>query len=294
MIHTRQCFLNHMGIYCFEPLRLREAVAHVKAGRMPPIRAAAPGRPPGAFELSADGIAVIGIQGPMFKGPSKFSEADSSALRRGVREAAQSADVRGILLAIDSPGGTVAGTDDLATEVRAASKLKPVHAFIEDLGASAAYWVASQAKKITATPTSLIGSIGTLAVVEDSSGLAQMEGVVVHVVSTGAFKGAFVDGAPVLPEHLTDLQEQVDALNMHFLAAVQSGRRLSGDKLSAVSDGRLHIAEAAQSLKLIDSVGSFEDALQTLREDIKFQSSQVSKRRRAAASIALAELGGTK
>lgn len=292
MIHSRECFANHMGIYAIYHQWLAMALTNLRAGFMPPVRAAAPGRPASGFELGADGIATIPIMGPMFKGPSKFSEANTVALRQAVREAASSADVNGILLVIDSPGGTVAGTADLADEVADAAKRKPLHAFIEDLGASAAYWVASQASRISATKTTEIGSIGTLAVVEDTSGKAQIDGVVVHVISTGPFKGAFADGAPVTPEHLAELQVRVNGLNAHFLEAVTRGRKLNESKLAAVSDGRLHLAEEAQSLKLIDAVGTFEDARAALQEAITLRSSKAGRNRRAAALIALAELGG--
>lgn len=302
--HTPECFAAHMGIYACEPHWMREAVAHIKAGRAPSRRAATtdPGAP--LFMVRADGIAVVPISGPMFKGFSKYSEANTIAIRQAVREAAASADVKGILLAIDSPGGTVAGTSDLADEVAQAGTVKPVHAYIEDFGASAAYWVASQAGRITANPTAEVGSIGTLAVVEDTSGAAQMAGVVVHVISTGPYKGAFVDGAPVTPEHLADLQRRIDALNAHFLDGVARGRRMTTDTVQALADGRMHIASQAQQLGLIDAVGPLESAVSALRAQIDLraaaqnsresQDSQgaVSRRRRAAALISITELGG--
>lgn len=290
MRHTPECFANHMGFYMCEPVWMRQAVTHIKAGRLPSRREAADLAEP--FELTADGIAIIAINGPMIKGESKFSQANTMALRSAVRSAASSEAVRGIMLVIDSPGGTVAGTGDLAAEVQAAGARKPVHAFIEDLGASAAFWVASQASRITATPTAEVGSIGTVAVVEDTSGKAEMDGIVVHVISTGPYKGAFADGAPVEPEHLADLQARVDALNSHFLEAVSRGRRLGGEALAAVADGRIHIAGKAQRLGLVDAVGTFEDAAAALRQEIETRSPRASRNRRASALIALAELGG--
>lgn len=293
MLHTPECFAAHLGLYAFEPLRLRQAVAHIKAGRWPQVRASVGGRGRSLLETSDDGLALLPISGPMFKGFSKFSEANSAELRRAVREAGQSADVKGLLLVIDSPGGTVAGTDDLAAEVAAAAARKPVHAYIEDLGASAAYWVASQALRVTANPTAEVGSIGTVAVVEDSSGAAELSGIVVHVISTGPYKGAFSDGAPVSEEHLADLQRRVDALNSHFLAAVQRGRRMDRKAVESIADGRVHIASEAQRLGLVDAVGTMEEAVAELRASVEARAPQDSRRiRRAAAKIRIRQLEG--
>lgn len=291
MNHTPECFAAHMGLYCCEPLWMRQAVAAVKAGRHPVPRAAVEGRASRRLQLSGDGIAVLSLAGPMFKGRSKFSDANTLELRQAVREAAQSEDVKGLLLVVDSPGGTVAGTADLADEVRAAAGRKPVHAYIEDLGASAAFWVSSQASRVTANATAEVGSIGTVAVVEDTSGAAELAGVVVHVISTGPYKGAFTDGAPVSEEHLADLQRRVNALNGHFLDAVSRGRKMPRDQVQKLADGRMHIAADAQRLGLIDGIGTLEDAVASLREEA-LQAPQVSRRRRAAALIAQIELGG--
>ena len=76
----------------------------------------------------------------MQKGSSKFGGASTIRVRRQIREARQDEDVEAILLVVDSPGGTVAGTDELAREVGRAAEEKIVHAHIDDLGASAAFW----------------------------------------------------------------------------------------------------------------------------------------------------------
>src|SRR5581483_9650939 len=109
-------------------------------------------------------------QGMLMKGQSSMGGTSTVMARRDIRQAVADQDVAGILLAIDSPGGTVAGTDDLAAEVRQARTSKPVWAAIDDLGASAAYWVASQTQRVTVnSPTALVGSIGTLQVIRDLS-----------------------------------------------------------------------------------------------------------------------------
>ena len=261
----RACIARHLGPWMVEPHWFGKAVGLIKAG-MFQVQETEPSEFK-LFTLDRTGVATIPMIGPMMKGDSKYGGTNTLRTRRAVRRATADGDVKSIMLHIDSPGGTVSGTAELANDVRQANQRKPVFAHIEDVGASAAFWVASQARRITATPTSEVGSIGTVAVVEDSSEAAGAEGVKVHVISTGAFKGAFADGAPVTDEHLDYLKELVGDLNKHFLAGVSRGRGLSIAKVRESADGRVFLAAEGQERGLIDAVGTIDDATRNIRRE---------------------------
>ena len=141
------------------------------------------------------------------------------------------ADVRAFtLLHIDSPGGHVAGTKELADDVAAVDQSKPVHAYLEDAGASAAYWIASQARSVTANAMAMVGSLGTFTVLYDLSKAAAMEGVQVRIVSTGERKGAAAPGTPVTDADVAEAQRLVDGFDAFFRAAVRDGLRLAGGR----------------------------------------------------------------
>ena len=282
---TPKCFASHIGTWAILPRFLQGAVAAIRAGMWQSVGAAdARGEPrqpmsgttvrdPGTaqpesgspgdpmYHLTAEGVAVLELTGAMQKGRSKFGGVSTVDQRRYLRAAVADRDVKTILLVIDSPGGTVAGTQSLADDVRAADAIKPVLAHFEDLGASAAYWTGSQARRVSANRTAMVGSLGTFGVIEDSSGRAAAEGVVVHVISTGPHKGAFIDGAPVKPEQLQEYQRMVDALNEEFIKAVAGGRRVSVESARKLFDGRVHLAAEAKELLLIDAVESLDSAL---------------------------------
>ena len=285
---TPHCFANHMGLYLCEPNWLMQAVALVRAGAYPLIDARPPTPRERLYHVGTDGVAVIPMSGPLFKGGSKFSSASTVDVRRAVRQARDDPDVRGILLHIDSPGGHVAGVQELADEVRATGKVKPVHAHLDDLGASAAYWVASQARHVTANATAQVGSIGVVAIVEDSSGAAELEGVKVHVVATGDRKGDFAPGAPVSDDALAALREEVADTHEHFLAAVSRGRGMRGKRLEAVADGRTWIASKAHGLGLIDAVASEDEAFGAVVKAAKGH--RPTRRDRARTAIRLKQL----
>jgi len=162
--------------------------------------------------------------------------------------------VKKILLDIDSPGGVVAGVMETGNAIAAAGQMKKTTAQIEDLGASGAYWLASQASKITATPNTEVGSIGVYAVYVDYSKRAEEDGIQVHVVKSGEHKGMGVMGAKISDEQLAAVQEIVNGLSDNFIKAVSTGRGLSTAAVRELSDGRLWLAEKARTNGLIDSV----------------------------------------
>lgn len=215
--------------------------------------------------IDSDGIAYIEISGTLMKHrASGMASTSTVETRRLVRAAVRSKDVRGILLLIDSPGGTVAGTTDLADDIRAAATQKPTFAYIQDLGASGAYWLASQATRVSANATGLVGSIGVFSVVEDSSKAAADAGVKVHVVRFGEMKGVATPGTEVTDEQLAYMQARIDSFGQDFVRAIAQGRQLSDARAAELADGRVHKGAEALKLGLIDAVETIDQALGAL------------------------------
>lgn len=224
-------------------------------------------------------VAVIEIRGAMMKQASSLGRGTSTVLaRRQIRDAVADPNINKIMLLCESPGGTVAGTNELASDVAAAAKSKPTWAYVEDLCCSACYWVASQATKIIANPTAMVGAIGTYGVVTDESGRAEKAGIKVHVVKAGEFKGMGVPGTTITDAQLAELQRTINAMNEFFVNAVATGRKLTKARAQSLADGRIHLAAAALEHKLIDAVGSLDETF------AKF--SALTSRPAGAASVA--------
>jgi signal peptide peptidase SppA len=229
------------------------------------------------YEMAPGAIAIIEVRGVLTKYGSSLDESSSTvAVRRKVRQAANDQDVWGILLRFDSPGGSSAGTQDLAEDVAAAAARKPVYAFCEDLCASAAYWVASQCTKVFCNPSAMVGSIGTYAVVHDMSAMATQLGLKVHVVRAGEFKGAGEPGTEVTQEQLAEWQRIVDETNQFFVRGVAQGRKLPLNRVQELADGRVHIGQAAVAQDLVDGVQGLDDTLFQLQARAKKGRSKMS------------------
>ena len=284
-MHNPTCWANHMGAWLLEPQFALQAVNSIKLGLWRPIREAkaieddqhepATAGPrasrfaEGLYSLDENGIAVIPMSGVMMKGYSKYGGCSTVEVRQALRGSVRNPDVRGIMLQIDSPGGSVAGTEELGNDIAMAATKKPLHAHFDDNGNSAAFWAGSQAQWLTANRTANVGSIGTVAVIEDTSKAYEMAGVKVHVISTGDLKGAFSDGVEITDEAIAFMQDMVDAVNKHFMAAVGRGRNLSASDVKQLATGRVWLADEAKKLGLIDEVQSFDGAYKKLLGAVK-------------------------
>lgn len=213
-----------------------------------------------------DGVARIPIAGVLLKSVPRWVRAfgiDATGydeIRANLAKARESKAVRAIVLDIESPGGQVAGVEAAAAAVREAAAAKPLSAEIGSLGASASYWLASQAPTISAMPNALVGSIGVLSVYVDSSAAAERLGYKVHVVASGPHKGTGTWGAPITEAQLAVLRENIDAIAANFVRAIAGGRRVGEEKAREWATGRLWEAGRARDLGVIDKVGSVSTA----------------------------------
>jgi signal peptide peptidase SppA len=192
------------------------------------------------------------------------------AIRSQLSEAVDDPDVAAIVLDVDSPGGAVMGMTELAGEIREAREAKPIIAVANGTAASAAYWLASQADRVYATPSGQVGSIGIYAVHQDVSGALEAEGVKVSIIAAGEHK---LDGHPLQP--LTDdaraqMQHRVDAYYDQFVGDVAKGRRVSTETvLEDYGAGRTFGADEAQEAGLVDEVGTLADAVRQVARNVR-------------------------
>lgn len=260
---TEKCAAMHLDVWCAKTDVIQSMVSMIRDGVIKADMNRTTRDYKGVKYPVVDGIAVISLDGPLMKAWSKYGGTSTTWARGAIRNADIDPQIKGIMLHIDSPGGTGAGTAELGDTIRQTAK--PIHAHIDDLGASAAYWAASQANHISINRTGLSGSIGTYVSISDTSGKAEMEGVKVHVIATGGYKGAGTEGAEVTEEHLAYWQEIVNSHFAHFENAVRGGRRMLKAQFNKVSDGRVFDAEASKAMGLVDHIESFETAMMRLK-----------------------------
>jgi len=283
---TPACFQAHLGVWAILPAYLHESMAAIRSGLWRPRVAAGPALPvttdldgaappPLSYAVTPEGVGVLPLHGPSMKARSKYGGYSTVDARRQLRAMAADDRVGAILLHVDSPGGHVAGTKELADEVAAVDAVKPVHAYLEDAGASAAYWVASQARTIAANAMAMVGSLGTFTVLYDLSKSAEMDGVQVHVVSTGERKGASAPGTPVTDGDLVEAQRLVDGFDAFFRAAVRDGRELGVKEAGAIWTGSVWLGGEAKGLGLVDRVETLDATVERIAAPLRAKAAKV-------------------
>jgi len=186
----------------------------------------------GGYLKVENGIGIIAINGPIVKAPSLFERllfgaTDMDAISAAIEDAGGRQDVKGVLLDINSPGGTVVGTPELAQAVRSLATNKYVYAFTDGMMASAAYWIGSQADAIYATPSSRVGSVGVLQTVTNHTDQLKMRGISVETFAAGKYKSAGSPHMPLTDEQRAMIQANVDEIHTDFKAAVLArGRQI--------------------------------------------------------------------
>lgn len=232
-------------------------------------RGGSPPEPQSASALLSveDGIGVVAIQGPILRKPDRFAKAffgatSSEEIGAALREASARDDIKAVFLDIDSPGGTVSGTPELANAVASLNTHKPVYAFSSGLMASAAYWVASQARAIYATPSAQVGSIGVVQAVIDNSTALDKAGIKVEVFSVGKYKAMGAPGTPLTEDHRELISSNLAEIAHEFHAAVLArGRAIPAEAM----EGQTFSGRQAQRHNLAGMVADRGEAMRRLR-----------------------------
>lgn len=212
--------------------------------------------------ITADGVAIIQIDGVISKRMNLFSQISggtSSQIAGSQFDAAMADEaVKAIVLCIDSPGGTVDGTQELADKIYNARGVKPVLAYSDGMMASAAYWIGSSADAVYISgDTCTVGSIGVIATHTDVSMANAQRGVKVTEIKAGKYKGATSSNGP-LGAGESIMQAQVDHIYNVFLSTV--ARNLGVDVSTVATDmaeGRVFLGRNAIDAGLVAGVATF-------------------------------------
>jgi protease-4 len=207
----------------------------------------------GDFALSGR-VQVVDIQGELV---------ESQPILEELKRYEDSSSVRAILLNIDSPGGGVAVSQEIYSEIKRLrqKKSKIVVAYMSSTGASGAYYLACAADKIIANPGTIVGSIGVIAEWVNYADLLEWAKLRSIVFKTGEFKDTGSASRPLTDRERAYFQGLIDDMYVQFVEAVADGRKMEIQDVRALADGRVFTGRDGKERKLIDEVGNFQDAV---------------------------------
>lgn len=202
--------------------------------------------------FGGDGVGVVLIEG---------SINDSREVVSNLKQFGETRRIKAVVVRIDSPGGTVAATQEIYEEIEKLRKKKPVVASLGGVAASGGYYIASGADQVVANPGTLTGSIGVIMELGNVEELMRKLGLRAYAIKSGPYKDLGSPLRPLSSEGRAVLQSLVDNVHGQFVKAVAKGRRMPEDKVAALADGRVYSGEQALKLGLVDTLGNLEDAI---------------------------------
>jgi protease-4 len=199
------------------------------------------------------GIGLVEVKGMIL---------DSRETVRQLRHFLKKDDIKAVVLRVDSPGGVVAPSQEIYEEVRKFAAKKKIVVSMGSLAASGGYYISAPATLIYANPGTITASIGVIIKLSNIEALMDKIGIKATVIKTGKFKDS---GSPVRELTVEDramFQSVIDSTHNQFIKAVASGRKLPEDEVRRIADGRVLSGEQALALKLVDRLGTLQDAIE--------------------------------
>ena len=211
-------------------------------------------------------VAILPLQGVIANRMNLMMEfsggTSTQEFARSLRALLSDDGVKAIVLDVDSPGGSVQGTEELSSLIYASRGVKPIIAQVNATAASAAYWIASAADEIVITPTGWVGSIGAMTAHEDISAALEKAGIKRTVIKSAEYKNEAPSHLPLGDEARASLEAQCAFFDRMFVDRVAANRGVSSDVVRRdYGRGRMIIGADAVKAGMADRVATLEETL---------------------------------
>jgi len=207
----------------------------------------------GIFD-SGNKIGVVPVEGTI---------TSSDKVLKQLKKFGKKSSIKAVVLRINSPGGAVAPAQEIYREISKIKKKKPVVASMESVGASAAYYIASNADRIVCSRGTITGSIGVILILTEIRKVIEKIGVNVTVIKAGKYKDMGVGIRPLTEDERKLLDSFAKEIHEQFIKDVAAGRKgkIDMEKLRTIADGSFFSGRKAKELGLVDPMGNFYDAV---------------------------------
>jgi protease-4 len=210
---------------------------------------------------SENKIGMAYAEGEIVDGQGGAGQLGGSSFARQLRQLRQDDDVKAVVLRINSPGGSVTGSEEIQREVRLTRQKKPVIVSMGDYAASGGYWIATGGNYIFAEPNTITGSIGVFGLQFNVQKLGNTNGLTWDVVKTSRYADNTTISRPKTPQELAIAQKSVNQIYNQFLDKVAEARKLPKQKVAQIAQGRVWSGKDAKQLGLVDEIGGIEEAI---------------------------------
>ena len=216
---------------------------------------------------TSDKIVILNAYGEIIDGSFQENQISSEFYARKIREISNDPEIKGLLLRVNSHGGSGFATEIIRQELLNLKKLKiPIIVSISDVAASGGYWISANANEIWATPLSVTGSIGVFALLPSIEDALSSYGIEYDGISTTEFNPSLISNPDSNLKNY--IQNYVDRAYLDFIELVSDGREIATELVKEISDGKIWTGTQALDNGLIDNLGTQSEALNRLKEII--------------------------
>lgn len=217
-------------------------------------------------KASTNKIAVIYAEGEIIYGEGDEENVGQGTMSRSLIEAREDDKVKAVVIRVNSPGGSALASEIIWREIELTKKVKPVIVSMGDVAASGGYYIACNADKIIAEPTTITGSIGVFGVLPNVKGLADKWGINAEQVSTNKNSVVYSLFEPMSEAQEAFIKESILDIYELFTNRVAEGRGMTQDEVKAISEGRVWTGNDALKNGLVDELGGLDVALKHAAE----------------------------
>jgi len=208
-----------------------------------------------------DIIAVVYAQGEIRGGEGDVNIIGEIAVKRALKEAREDEDVKAIVLRVDSPGGSALTSELIWREIEITKKEKPVVVSMGNVAASGGYYIACNADRIFAEPSTITGSIGVFGMLPNMTELGKNIGINAEQVKTHENASGYSLFEPIDDKFKAFTLESIEDIYATFLTRVATGRKMTTEQVDAIAQGRVWTGTDALKNGLVDELGGLDDAL---------------------------------
>jgi protease IV len=218
---------------------------------------------------SKNQIAVVYVEGEIVNGEGDADQVGGDRFAQQLREIQGDDDIKAVVIRVNSPGGSVVGSEVIQREVIQTRKKKPVVVSMGGVAASGGYWISTFSDRIFAQPNTITGSIGVFGLRPNVQKIANDNGITWDVVKTGRYADISSITRPRTAPELAVFQKSVDRIYDRFVGKVAESRKLPKAKVAEVAQGRVWSGKQALAIGLVDQMGGLQDAIQDAAQRAK-------------------------
>ncbi|RZK21101.1 MAG: signal peptide peptidase SppA [Pedobacter sp.] len=223
-----------------------------------------------------DKIAVIYANGEISGGEGNDNQIGSERISRAIRKARLDDDIKGIVIRVNSPGGSALASDVIWREIVLTRKEKPVIASFGDVAASGGYYIGCAADSIFVQPNTITGSIGVFGIIPNFQNLMTNKlGITFDGVKTGKYADIMATNRPMTEGERFIIQNELNRIYNGFVSRVADGRKKSKAYIDSIGGGHVWIGTDAVQIGLADRIGSFNDAIKAAAKKAKIKEYKV-------------------